>query len=278
MAWKPDIVLQLGVYLSPTTGKNAFPYACYIDATSKMAEREYPPWGEMYRSKTDKTNWMNLQQVLFLRAYRVFTMSEYTRKSVIEDFHVHPDKVVAVYSGLNLAMLPSFEKNVSNKMILFVGGDFRRKGGITLFRAFKEVKRRVGDAKLFIVGSRPKISGPGITVKGFVKKEELAYLYRNASIFAMPSIFDPFPHVFMEAMAYKTPCIGANRDAIPEIIEDGKLGFTILVHDHIKLAEKIIYLLEDENAIKSMGEVGRLKVERSLNWDAVAKRITEKLT
>jgi glycosyltransferase involved in cell wall biosynthesis len=191
---------------------------------------------------------------------------------------VHPDKVATVYAGPNLTMLPSFEKNVSNKMILFVGGDFRRKGGITLFRAFKEVKRRVGDAKLFIVGSSPKISGPGITVKGFVKKEELTYLYRNASIFAMPSIFEPFGHVFLEAMAYKTPCIGGSRDAMPEIIEDGRSGFTIPVHDHMKLAEKIVYLLEDENAIKSMGEEGRRRVERSFNWDAVAKRITEKLT
>jgi hypothetical protein len=42
MAWKPDTVLQLGVYFSPftMTGKNACPYACYVDATSKMAERE----------------------------------------------------------------------------------------------------------------------------------------------------------------------------------------------------------------------------------------------
>jgi glycosyltransferase involved in cell wall biosynthesis len=278
MTWRPDIVLQLGLYLSPTTRKNAFPYTCYVDSTSKVSEREYPPWGETYSSKTDKTNWMNLQQNLFSRASKIFTMSEYARKSVIEDFHVHADKVAAVYAGPNLDRLPSFEKNVSNKMILFVGKDFRRKGGITLFRAFKEVKRRVGDAKLFIVGSRPEISSPGITVKGFVKKEELTYLYRNASVFVMPSIYEPFGHVFLEAMAYKTPCIGSNKDAMPEIIEDGKSGFTIPLHDHRQLSEKIVYLLEDENLIRSMGEEGRRRIERSFNWDAVARRITEKLS
>lgn len=205
-------------------------------------------------------------------------MSEHARRSVIEDFHVHPDKVAAVYAGPNLDRLPSFEKNVSSKTILFVGKDFRRKGGITLSRAFKEVKKRVGDAKLFIVGSKPKISSPGITVKGFVKKEELTYLYKNASVFAMPSIYEPFGHVFLEAMAYKTPCIGSCNDAMPEIIEDGRSGFTIPPHDHLKLSEKIVYLLEDENSIKSMGEEGRRRIERSLNWDAVAKRMTEKLS
>jgi glycosyltransferase involved in cell wall biosynthesis len=68
-----------------------------------------------------------------------------------------------------------------------------------------------------------KYQGSGITVKGFVKKEELAYLYRNASIFVMPSIFEPFGHVFLEAIAYKTPCIGCGKDAMPEIIKEGKI-------------------------------------------------------
>ncbi len=276
MVWKPDVVLQLGVYLS--TGTNALPYTCYIDATSKMAEREYPPWGEMYRSKTDKMNWMKLQQVLFLKAYKVFTMSENTRKSVIEDFHVRPDKVVAVYAGPNLAVLPSFEKNVGKKMILFVGGDFRRKGGVTLLRAFKEVKKRIPNAELFIVGSSPQIHGSGITVRGFVTKKELANLYKEASIFVMPSLFEPFGHVFLEAMAYKTPCIGCKKDAMPEIIEEGKSGFTVPINNHLQLADKIEYLLSDENTIKRMGEVGRQRVELSFNWDAVAKRITEQLT
>ncbi len=277
MAWKPDVVLQLGVYLSPTMGKNPIKYSCYIDATSKMTEKEYPQWGEMYRSKTDKSNWMNLQSVLLLRAYRVFTMSEHTRNSVIQDFHVHPDNVATVSAGPNLASLPTFEKNVSNRLILFVGGDFNRKGGKTLVRGFKEVKKTIRDAELVIVGSSPKISGPGITVKGFVSKEELDYLYRNASIFVMPSIFEPFGHVFLEAMAYKTPCIGSREDAMPEIIEDGRSGFTIPRQDHMKLAEKIRYLLEDENTLRNMGEAGRQKVEESFNWDAVAKKMTEKL-
>jgi len=111
-----------------------------------------------------------------------------------------------------------------------------------------------------------------------VKKEELTYLYRNASVFVMPSIYEPFGHVFLEAMAYKTPCIGSNKDAMPEIIEDGKSGFTIPLHDHRQLSEKIVYLLEDENLIRSMGEEGRRRIERSFNWDAVARRITEKLS
>jgi len=277
MAWKPDVILQLGVYMSPSMRKNGYPYTCYVDTTSRIVEKEYPPWDELYRSRADKEKWMNLQQFLFSGAYKVFTMSEHTRKSVIEDFNVHPDKVAAVYAGPNMGTLPSFEKNTSNKMILFVGGDFRRKGVLTLFKAFKEVQKKVEDAKLFIVGSRPKISGPGITVKGFVKSEELAELYRNASVFAMPSIFEPFGHVFLEAMAYKIPCIGSRRDAMPEIIEEDKSGFNIPAYDHNKLAEKIVYLLEDENAIKSMGTEGRRRVEKFFNWDAVAKRINEEL-
>jgi glycosyltransferase involved in cell wall biosynthesis len=276
LTWKPDMVLQLGVYLSPFSGNSTFPYSCYIDATSKTAEA-YPPWGDMYRSKKTKLKWMRLQKDLFSNAFKVFTMSELTRKSVIEDYGIRPEKVATVYSGPNIDKLPSFAKNFGSKNILFVGGDFRRKGGIALLKAFKEVNSKIPGAKLFIVGSNPEISMPGVEIKGFVKKTELESLFMNASVFVMPSLFDPFPHVFLEAMAYKTPCIGGNNFAIPEIIENEKTGFTVSVQDHLKIAERIEYLLQDENTAKFMGEQGRQKIEKLFNWDAVAKRVTQAL-
>jgi glycosyltransferase involved in cell wall biosynthesis len=158
-------------------------------------------------------------------------------------------------------------------MILFVGKDFERKGGMNLLRAFKEVRRRIKDANLVIVGSRLKASGLGITVKGFLRKEELLCLYRKASVFVMQSIYETFGHAFLEAMAYKTPCIGSRKDAMPEIIEDGKSEFTVTSLDPSKLSDRMIYLLEDENLMKKIGEEGRRKVETTFNWDQVSMNI-----
>jgi len=84
----------------------------------------------------------------------------------------------------------------------------------------------------------------------------------GASVFAMPSIQENFRHVFLEAMAYKTPCIGTAVDAMPEIIENGKTGFLVPPNDHKELADKLILLLEEENLMKRMGEPGRRRVEK----------------
>ena len=131
--------------------------------------------------------------------------------------------------------------------------------------------------KLYIVGCKPRISCPGVYVKGFVREEERLQLYKDASIFAMPSIYEPFGHSFLEAMAYKTPCIGSSKGAMLELIENGKTGFTAPVHDYMMLAERIGYLLEDENLRKKMGEEGRRRVETSFNWVTVAKKMTGQL-
>jgi glycosyltransferase involved in cell wall biosynthesis len=241
-----------------------------------MAEREFPPWAR-YRTEIERRRWSKSQEILFSAACQIFTMSEYTRHSVIQDYQITPDKVCTVYAGPHLDKLPSFEKNTNNKIILFAGKNFERKGGKVLLKAFREVKRRIKDAKLIIAGSKPNASGLDVTAKGFVKKEELLHLYEGASILVMPSIYETFGHVFLEAMAYKTPCIGSMNDAMPEIIDNGKSGFVVPQNDHLKLAEKMIYLLEDEDLIKKMGEEGRRRVETIFNWEKVSMSMTRAL-
>jgi len=100
-------------------------------------------------------------------------------------------------------------------------------------------------------------------------------LYEHASVFAMPSIQENFGHVFLEAMAYKTPCIGTTVDAMPEIIEEGKTGFLVPPNDYKQLADRLILLLEDENLMRKMGEQGRERFKRYFTWDLVINRMNK---
>ena len=123
--------------------------------------------------------------------------------------------------------------------------------------------------------SKPKISLPDIVIKGHVPYEELIQLYKDASIFAMPSVNDLFPNVFIESMAFKNPCIGSSSAGIPEIIEEDKTGFLVPSNDYKQLADKIMLLLEDENLMKQMGEQGQKRVKKYFTWDLVVKRMDE---
>lgn len=268
-----DIILQTSS-IPTMRNKPSKPHCLYIDFTMKQAEREYPPWTQFF-SEADKNMSKRLGMETLQNATIIFTASDNTRNSIINDYRIDEEKVVTVYEGVNLKEFPTFEKDYSSKTILFAGVEFDRKGGPTLVKAFEEVKKEITDTKLVIVGSTPSVRDKNIIVKGYTSRNALLQLYTDASVFAMPSICEPFGIVFLEAMAYKTPCIGSTVDAMPEIIEDGKTGFLAPPNDYKQLADKLILLLEDKNLMKRMGEQGRKRVENYFTWDLVVDRMTE---
>ncbi len=269
---KYDLVLQTG-WLPAILEKKDVPHCIYTDFTMKLSEREYPLWSR-FLCNNDKKKWLEMETRTYHNAAVVFTMSNHTRQSLIEDYGVSENNVFTVYGGVNLDENPDITKNYNSNTILFVGIDFERKGGYILLDAFKIVKEKIKDARLVIIGSKYKVSIEGVEFKGFISHEEKMYYYNVASVFAMPSIMEPFGLVFLEAMANRIPCIGSMVDAIPEIIEDGITGFLVPPNNPEELAKKLILLLENENLMKIMGDNGRKRVENIFTWDKIVDRMT----
>jgi glycosyltransferase involved in cell wall biosynthesis len=273
-----DIIFQIGRFHAPSIKKPEKPYVIYMDGTLEMSQ-EYP-LARLWFSDSEKNERKKLDEMNYQNATRILAMSECARRSILENYEVEKEKVKTVYAGANIKSKPEFAKNYGSKLLLFVGIDFHRKGGWILLKAFKKVKKEIPKAELVIVGSRPKINQEGLTIKGRIpweKQSQLMDLYKRASIFVMPSIQENFGHVFLEAMAYKTPCVGTKTGGVPEIIEDKVTGFLVQPYDDQTLAEKIITLLEDETSMKKMGERGQKRFEKYFTWDIVAKDISQEL-
>lgn len=209
-----------------------------------------------------------------------FTMSEWLRTSFIEDFGCDPDKVVTVGAGVNFKCVPDIEnKDYSKHNILFIGVDFERKGGKVVIDAFKQVKQEIPDASLTIIGPNLENTSERVMSLGRIRKnspdgeKRLHDAYIDASIFVMPSFYEPFGIVFAEAMAYKLPCICANVCAMPEIVDNGKTGFVIPSGDNKTLAHRIIELFRNENKLKMFGEAGYRKYLENYTWEKVASKI-----
>lgn len=268
-----DAIFQTG-WQPAILEKPTKPHYMFVDFTNRMSEREYPKWSR-FQNKNDKKYWQEMEQKSYQNASLIFTASDHTRNSLLSDYGIENKKVITVHEGVNIKAMPEYKKSYDDKIILFVGIDFERKGGYTLLKAFKIVKNAVPDAQLFIVGSSPDIEHEGITVKGFVNRDELLHLYKKTSIFVMPSICEPFGIVFLEAMANFLPCIGTSADAMPEIIDDGETGFLIPPNDHIALADKMIFLLNNENIMKQMGLNGKRRIDNYFTWDLVVERISK---
>lgn len=209
----------------------------------------------------------------------IFTMSDYLRNVFVNDFKVPEEKVHTIGVGCNIEIEDVYDKDYDQNNILFVAKDsFKEKGGHDLIKAFKRVKKIIKNAKLYIVGQKVDIKDDDIINIGFIDKNSLEgeqllkSYYMNSSIFVMPSYVEAMGNVFLEAMSFKLPCIGADTSAMPEIICNNECGFVIRPGDIKDLANKIIMLLEDKKLLKKCGENGYSAIKNKYNWSTVCEK------
>ena len=282
---KFKIILEISGMFSPYLrhAPHNIPYATYNDYTSMLSyttalRTGYSGWLPF---PAQLPKWLKLEKELYENARLIFATNENARRSFINHYGINGDKVITVGYGLNFDSLPDFSKTYDGRTILFVGMDFERKGGFILLSAFDKVKKTIPSARLIIAGPNKdiyRIEEPGIEMLDCVRdRKTIEDLYKQASIFVMPSLCEPFGQVFLEAMAYKLPCIGSTIDAMQEIVEDGKTGFLVKPNDINGLAEKIIACLNDVNLLKEMGMAGYRKVKENFLWDNVGTRVNDGL-
>ncbi|MGP4843269.1 glycosyltransferase family 4 protein [Marinobacter sp. 1Y8] len=271
-----DAFMQIGAWFDFTGyGKPAFSYH-----DGNLACRLNSPYSYPAISRSRVKRALDYEKKLYSRMEIIFPMSNWLKNSFVKDFGVHADKVFPVYAGINMPEVTEYiEPRYDAKNILFVGKSFQRKGGGVLLEAFKIVRKVIPNASLTIVGPTLKDLPEGVFNPGFVSKEspegmrQLQDLYRKASIFALPTLYEPFGIAFAEAMAHGLPCVGTNICAIPEIITDQKTGFLVEPNSANDLAHKLINLLENPQLCKEMGVSGFNRYRADFNWRSVVSKI-----
>jgi glycosyltransferase involved in cell wall biosynthesis len=91
----------------------------------------------------------------------------------------------------------------------------------------------------------------------------------------LPSEWEAFGIVLLEAMACRTPCVCANRGGAPEVLEDGVTGHVAPYADVEVWTSILMRLLDDEEGRRRMGEAGRLRVRERFTWPAIVDQIEQ---
>jgi glycosyltransferase involved in cell wall biosynthesis len=283
-----DFILQVGATFEPL-GHGTIPYFLCCDSNIRMAEQGAPSGHSDAVSLTSREleTVARREREVYEHAAGIFTLSERLRRSFIEDFGVAPNRVHAVHAGPNLDVTriprPAARDDPPHPpTILFVGRQFKRKGGDLLAQAFRRVRERIPDARLLIAGppSQPA-KEPGMTFLGDLDKNQtrgwatLAAAHGCADVFCLPTRFEPFGIAFIEAMYFGLPCIGTDAWAVPEMIVDGETGFTISIDDLDALTDRLLRLLGDRALARTMGRAGRARAERHFTWERVVGRMME---
>ena len=209
----------------------------------------------------------------------VFTMSRWLQQDLVENTGLPAGKVHHAGGGSNIDVSKvDYSRKEGNKF-LFVGIDWNRKNGDLVVEAFKQLRDRYPDRnpQLYIAGpteAPASVAGQeNITFLGRLSHAQLVDYYNLCDYYVMPSIYEAYGLVFVEALCFGLPCIGKNFCAMPEFIQHGENGYLLERDDTRELTGLM------ENLLLNGAEMARAVQEKrayyleTYAWDTVADRI-----
>ena len=216
-------------------------------------------------------------------------VSKHERDMLVSEIGLKEDNIKIIYNGINWADWSSvpnkevFRKQyptISEKFVLFAGRLATNKGLSDLISAMQLIDKKSVD--LVITGAdmglgkqlEKEASGKGVTMHrlGHIDDETYRSVLSAAEMLVLPSEYEAFGIVLLEAAAAKTPVIGTNVGGIPEAMSPGNNGLIVEYNDVNNLAKSIAILLEDEKMSIEMGKSGR-EWAKKFSWESIVKEI-----
>jgi glycosyltransferase involved in cell wall biosynthesis len=224
---------------------------------------------------------------------RILTVSEQSKRDILKFFKVPPEKIVVTPNAIDdrFSLAPSDELvrqtreryQLSNSYILYVGNIKPHKNLERLIEAFNLVRLQGrSELELLIIGDeisklqtlRRAVHKYGlhrhVRFHGHVPDQTLAVLYRLASVFVFPSLYEGFGLPPLEAMASGTPVVTSNVSSLPEVVGDA----AVLVDPYSAeaIAEGILKVLHSPHLRADLREKGYARV-REYSWMRSVERV-----
>ena len=230
------------------------------------------------------------------RSDRVIACSAYMREQVSDIFSVPEEKVAVIPNGIDPGDLPAGDQveldrlrgefaAPGEKLVLLIGRLVYEKGFQIALEAMPELIERVPNTRFLVAGSgthelelKKQAEQLGLmdhgTFLGWIGDDVLHQLYRIADVCVVPSIYEPFGLVALEAMASGCPCIVADTGGLREVVPHGEVGLRFRTRDPEALGRMVERVLTDAEL------TGRLVAEASehvlrFDWNDVAARTAE---
>jgi D-inositol-3-phosphate glycosyltransferase len=231
------------------------------------------------------------------------TLAEQTQLQFL--YKVHKRKITIIPPGVDLSHFDPIPDDEARQFIglkpdahivLFVGRIEPLKGIDTLIRAMSCMKFRemIRPAHLAIIGGDPGVGREDMSAEmarlknlsddlgmenmvlflGKRAQDTLPYYYSAAEVLVMPSHYESFGMVALEAMACGTPVIASQVGGLAYLIQDGETGFHVPDQDEEALCEKLIMVLGDQDLRKRMGQHAA-EYAKDYAWEVVAEQIVK---
>ena len=230
---------------------------------------------------------------LTYEAWKVICCSEYMVTHVKWAFGLPSDKLTMIPNGVNTNIYKQVEKNdlelfrgkfalPKEKLVVFVGRLVYEKGAQVLINAIPKILEKT-DAKFIIVGSgymkdqlmnivKSMRLEQKVLFTGFIDEVTLIKLQICADVSVVPSLFEPFGIVALEAMAAKSPVVVSDTGGLSEIVEHEVTGVKVYPNNPESLAWGVTNLLLNQKYRNRIAENAYVKVLEKYNWNKIARQ------
>ena len=216
--------------------------------------------------------------------------SEGTKKSINEKYDIFPkEKIQVIYNGVKFR--ENYEIDINNKsrekiVIGTAGRLSAEKGHRYLLDIAQKLKKNENKFEILIAGEgelkeelEEKIKKMDLSneVKLVGFEKDIRLFLEKIDIFVLPSLWEGFGYVVVEAMESCKPVVAFEVGGVPEIIEDGLTGYLTEIKNVEKMSEKIELLIKDKKLIKKMGIAGRKRGIEIFSIEKTSKTLIEYL-
>jgi glycosyltransferase involved in cell wall biosynthesis len=238
------------------------------------------------------------EKKLMKRSDALIAVSKYTVDELTELYGINEEKIHVIYNGVDInkfkprpdraELRREFGLEEEQKIVLFVGRLYHRKGLEILLNSIPPVLQEFKDVKFAISGTGFKKKEERlrklakeldiedhVAFLGYVSDEKLPNIYAASDIFVLPAIYENFPFAILEAQATGLPVISTKVGGIPEFLVDKQNGFLIDPGDSTQLTQRVLALLQDPKLAKEMGDRGRKLIEEKLSWRLITGQVID---
>lgn len=216
---------------------------------------------------------------LYQKALHLFPWNEWVAQSLRDDYGVPAEKITVVSPGVDQMLFrpdPSAQANDGKVRLLFVGGDFARKGGDLLLRWAKETTAGT-PWELHLVTRDVVPAMPGVFVHKHISNNSpaLIHLYQSSDLAVLPTRADCYSLAAMEAMSCGLPVVISRLGGIPEIVTDGETGLLLEPGDYDSLASALNSLVDNAPRRQALGAAALLRAEQHFNCRVNLTRVLD---
>ena len=285
--WRPDVVhghdwlvAQAAVLVQEAA---TIPFVLTIHATE--AGRQGGDLTTALSRAIDSSEWWGANH-----ADRIIVCSEPMRSEVARLFAPPGIDATVIANGIEprhwrvpAARRSRMRRELGSPLVVYAGRLESEKGVQTLIDAVPALRRRVPGVRVVVIGhgtagdslrrrARERRVGRAVTFTGWVPEDDLRAIVAAADAAVVPSLYEPFGFVALEAMVLGAPLVVARTGGLADIVEDGTTGWLFEPGSADQLADVLVEVLGHPRTARRRAVAARVAVVERFGWPAIAGR------